>query len=98
LPPIFDHFFDIFGPPGYPWGDLVLGRPFLALFYFLKNFALPNPTPIFLGFLAPPSKTGHFEVEGLGTESTIFGHFWVTFEGGSKMGSGASKSTIFEIF
>jgi hypothetical protein len=42
----------------------------------LKNFALPNPTPIFLGFLAPPSKTGHFDFRGLGTESAKIYIFW----------------------
>jgi hypothetical protein len=52
----------------------------LAFFYFFENFVLPKRTPIFLGFLAPPSKNGHFEVLGLGTESTIFGGL-----GGQKM-------------
>jgi hypothetical protein len=49
---------------------------------------MPNPTPIFWGFLAPPPKTGHFDIFWKNANGRMWGsggvkngHFWGHFLG-----------------
>jgi hypothetical protein len=59
---------------------------------------MPNLTPIFLGFLAPPPKTGHFDIFWFWVKSAFWGSKKGVFLGGGQKPTFCQNRPIFGFF